>query len=146
MPPLRERRADIPLVVAYLLKKHAPGRKVRLTKAAMDRIVAFAWPGNVRQLENEVRRALVLSSQASEGEELVVDVADLSPDLLRTDGPREVGLDLRSRVDGLEAELLREALTKTHGNQTKAAEILGLSRFGLQKMMRRLKVASGKPS
>jgi len=146
MPPLRERRGDIPLVVAYLLKKHAEGRKVRLTKAAMDRIVAFGWPGNVRQLENEVRRALVLSSQVSQGEEVVIDVADLSPELLRSESPREIGLDMRSRVDALEADLLREALTKTHGNQTKAAEILGLSRFGLQKMMRRLKVATGKPS
>jgi transcriptional regulator with GAF, ATPase, and Fis domain len=146
MPPLRERRGDIPLIVSYLLKKHGEGRKVRLTKGAMDRIVSFGWPGNVRQLENEVRRALVLCSQVSEGEEVVVDVADLSPELLRAESPREIGLDMRSRVDALETDLLREALTKTHGNQTKAAEILGLSRFGLQKMMRRLKVATGKPS
>ncbi len=53
---------------------------------------------------------------------------------------------MRSRVDALEADLLREALTKTQGNQTKAAKLLGLSRFGLQKMMRRLKVATSKPS
>jgi len=145
MPPLRERRGDIPLIVSHLMKKHTAGKKARFTKAAMDRIVSFGWPGNVRQLENEVRRALVLCS-AHEGEEALIDVGDLSPDLLRTDSVRELGLDLRSRVDALEADLLREALTKTHGNQTKAAEILGLSRFGLQKMMRRLKVATGKPS
>lgn len=51
---------------------------------------------------------------------------------------RDAGLDLKSRVDSLERELLREALQKTRGNQTKAAELLGLSRFGLQKMMKRL--------
>ena len=146
IPALRERRSDIPLVVAHLLKKHAAGQKVRVTKAAMDRLVGFPWPGNVRQLENEVRRALVLSTSVGEGEEIVLDVQDLSEELLKVDSAREVGLDLRSRVDALEADLLREALVKTHGNQTKAAEILGLSRFGLQKMMRRLKVASGKPS
>ncbi len=146
MPPLRERRDDIPLIVSHLMKKHTAGRKVRFTKAAMERLVSFAWPGNVRQLENEVRRALVLCSTTSDGEDAVIDVSDLSPELLRTDAVREVGQGMRSRVDALEANLLREALTKTHGNQTKAAEILGLSRFGLQKMMRRLKVTSGKPS
>ena len=72
----------------------------------------------------------------------VIDVHDLSEELLRVDTAREVGLDLRARVDALEADLLREALVKTHGNQTKAAEMLGLSRFGLQKMMRRLGVPS----
>jgi len=147
MPPLRERRGDIPLVVAHLVKKHAGGKKIRVTKAAMDRLVGFAWPGNVRQLENEIRRALVLCTTNAENNEAVVDAEDLSPELLRGEGPREIiGLDLRSRVDALEADLLREALDKTHGNQTKAAELLGLSRFGLQKMMRRLKVAGTKPS
>ncbi len=146
MPPLRERRGDIPLVVDHLMKKHAQGKKVRFTKAAMDRIVSFGWPGNVRQLENEIRRAIVLTTSSSENGDALIDVSDLSPELVRIDGPREIGLDLRSRVDALEADLLREALVKTHGNQTKAAEILGLSRFGLQKMMRRLKVVSGKPS
>jgi len=146
MPPLRERRGDIPLVVAYLLKKHAPNQKVRLTKSAMDRLVMFSWPGNVRQLENEVRRALVMCATTEGGDDAVIDAPDLSPEILRGELPREIGLDLRSRVDALEADLLREALTKTQGNQTKAAELLGLSRFGLQKMMRRLKVASSKPS
>jgi len=146
MPPLRERRGDIPLVVAYLLKKHAPNQKVRLTKSAMDRLVMFSWPGNVRQLENEIRRALVMCATTEGGDDAVIDAPDLSPEILRGELPREIGLDLRSRVDALEADLLREALTKTQGNQTKAAELLGLSRFGLQKMMRRLKVASSKPS
>ena len=145
MPALRERRGDIPLIVAHLLKKHAPNDKVRLTKAAMDRLATFSWPGNVRQLENEIRRALVMCA-TTEGDAAVIDAADLSPDILRGELPREIGLDMRSRVDALEADLLREALTKTQGNQTKAAELLGLSRFGLQKMMRRLKVATSKPS
>ncbi|HSQ63402.1 MAG TPA: sigma 54-interacting transcriptional regulator [Polyangiaceae bacterium] len=144
VPPLRERRADIPLIIAHLVEKHAQGRNVRVTKAAMDRLSAFAWPGNVRQLENEVRRAIVLSTTTDGG--AVIDAADLSPELLRDPGEaRDLGMDLRARVDALEGQLLREALAKTHGNQTKAAEMLGLSRFGLQKMMKRLKVA-GRPS
>ncbi len=141
IPPLRERSADIPLIVQRLTEKHAPKRRVRFTRAALDRLVAFPWPGNVRQLENEVRRAIVLGDATGD---VTIDVADLSPEVVRGAGEaaREVGLHLRTRVDGLEKELLSEALAKTEGNQTKAAEMLGLSRFGLQKMMKRLKLAS----
>lgn len=133
VPPLRERPEDIPLLVAHFVRKHAAGQPVKVTGAAMAKLVAFAWPGNVRQLENEVRRSLVLSDGT-------IDLGQLSPDVARG-GPsasRAHGLDLRSRVDALESELLLEALGKTHGNQTRAAQLLGLSRFGLQKMIRRL--------
>jgi transcriptional regulator with GAF, ATPase, and Fis domain len=133
VPPLRERRDDVPLLVTHLLAKH--GRPAKISRAAMDRLLAFPWPGNVRQLENEIRRAMVLADDR-------IDVEHLSADVVRG-GPaaaRGAGLDLRSRVDALEGELLREALAKTKGNQTKAAALLGLSRFGLQKMMRRLGV------
>ncbi len=135
VPPLRERPGDIALVVQHFLAKHAGGRKLRLSRAAMDRLCAFPWPGNVRQLENEIRRALVLMSS-----ETLLEAADLSPEVQRG-GPvaaRESGFDLKSRVDTLERELLISALENTRGNQTKAAELLGLSRFGLQKMLKRL--------
>ncbi|WP_394832191.1 sigma 54-interacting transcriptional regulator [Pendulispora rubella] len=137
VPPLRERPDDIQLLVDHFLAKHAT-RKIRITKAAMDRLVAYPWPGNVRQLENEIRRAVVLADDR-------IDVAELSQEIARG-GPgaaRGAGVGLRSRVDALEAELVRDALDRTHGNQTKAAEMLGLSRFGLQKMMRRLNVRIG---
>jgi len=137
VPPLRDRPEDIPLLVQHLVKKHAPDRAVKVTRAAMVKLVGFPWPGNVRQLENELRRALVLSDGA-------IDVAELSPDVVRG-GPgaaRGAGLDMRTRVDALESELVVEALQKTRGNQTRAAQLLGLSRFGLQKMMKRLKIKS----
>jgi serine/threonine-protein kinase PknK len=134
VPPLRERSEDIPLLVAHFVHKHAPKRSVKVSRAAMAKLTAFAWPGNVRQLENEVRRALVLS-------EGTIDVVELSDDVARGGPPsRTTGLDLRARVDALEAELVLVALTRTRGNQTKAANLLGLSRFGLQKMMKRLGV------
>jgi serine/threonine-protein kinase PknK len=136
VPALRERADDIPLLVDHFVKKHAPaGRHVKVTRGAMDKLIAFPWPGNVRQLENEVRRAIVLG-------EGTIDVGELSAEVARG-GPaasRGAGLDLRSRVDGLEGELVREALAKTRGNQTRAAQVLGLSRFGLQKMIKRLKI------
>jgi transcriptional regulator with GAF, ATPase, and Fis domain/tetratricopeptide (TPR) repeat protein len=137
VPPLRDRPEDIPLLVQHFVKKHAPDRAVKVTRGAMAKLTTFPWPGNVRQLENELRRALVLSDGA-------IDVAELSPDVVRG-GPsaaRGAGLDMRTRVDALESELVVEALQKTRGNQTRAAQLLGLSRFGLQKMMKRLKIKS----
>jgi DNA-binding NtrC family response regulator len=103
----------------------------------MAKLASFPWPGNVRQLENEVRRALVMSDG-------VIDVAELSADVVRgaPGAARGTGLDLRTRVDALETELVNEALQKTRGNQTRAAQMLGLSRFGLQKMMKRLGIKS----
>jgi DNA-binding NtrC family response regulator len=138
VPALRERPEDIPLLFEHFGKKHGAGRVVKVTRAAMAKLLAFPWPGNVRQLENEVRRALVLADGP-------IDLPELSADVVRG-GPspsRESGLHLRSRVDALESALLNEALTKTRGNQTRAAQLLGLSRFGLQKMMKRLGVKVG---
>jgi transcriptional regulator with GAF, ATPase, and Fis domain len=133
IPPLRERREDIPLLANRFVTQHGAGRKVKLTRAALDRLAAFPWPGNVRQLENELRRALVLADDR-------IDVSELSDEVGRG-GPgatRDAGVGLKARVDALETELVKDALLKTKGNQTRAAELLGLSRFGLQKMMRRL--------
>lgn len=133
VPPLRERREDIALLVGRFVEKYSAGRKVKVTRAAMDRLTHFPWPGNVRQLENEIRRALVLADDR-------IDVGELSEEVSRG-GPsaaRDAGLGLKARVDALEAQLVRDALQKTSGNQTRAAEVLGVSRFGLQKMIRRL--------
>ena len=135
VPALRERPSDIPLLVTHLVEKHAEGRKVKVTRAAMDRLTTFPWPGNVRQLENEIRRAFVLADDR-------IDLAELSDEVARG-GPnasRNAGLGLKARVDALEVQLVRDALERTKGNQTRAAEILGISRFGLQKMIRRLGV------
>jgi serine/threonine-protein kinase PknK len=135
VPALRERPEDIPLLFNHFASKHAGGRAVKVTRAAMAKLIAFPWPGNVRQLENEVRRALVLADGA-------IDMTELSADVVRG-GPsaaRGSSFHLRSRVDALESSLVQEALAKTRGNQTRAAQMLGLSRFGLQKMMKRLGV------
>jgi transcriptional regulator with GAF, ATPase, and Fis domain len=141
VPALRERALDIPLLVTHFVEKHAEGRKVKVTRAAMERLVAFPWPGNVRQLENEIRRAFVLADDR-------IDVAELSDEVARG-GPsaaRNAGVGLKARVDALEAQLVKDALERTKGNQTRAAETLGISRFGLQKMMRRLGIRGGPPS
>ncbi|RYZ01957.1 MAG: GAF domain-containing protein [Myxococcales bacterium] len=140
VPPLRERFGDVALLVQHFAKVHAGGRKTTFERAALDALAAFPWPGNVRQLENEVRRALVLADD-------VVRLEHLSPDVIlaaRPSRPAEE-FDLRGRVDALEADLVRAALRRTDGNQTRAAELLGLSRFGLQKMMKRLEIRQERP-
>jgi transcriptional regulator with GAF, ATPase, and Fis domain len=135
VPPLRERFGDVSLLIQHFLRAHAAGRKITVDRAALDALVAFPWPGNVRQLENEVRRALVLADDSIQLEHLSREIAQAARPSRAADE-----LDLRGRVDALEAELVRAALRRTDGNQTRAAELLGLSRFGLQKMMKRLEI------
>jgi DNA-binding NtrC family response regulator len=118
------------------VKVHSGERNVRVSRAALDALAAYAWPGNVRQLENEVRRALVLCDDTIQLEHLGNDVRARSAG----EAARPDGLNLRRRVDALEVELVRIALRRTEGNQTRAAELLGVSRFCLQKMMKRLEI------
>jgi transcriptional regulator with GAF, ATPase, and Fis domain len=135
-PPLRERADDIPLLVQHFIDKHGQGRRIKVSADALLRLRRYPWPGNVRQLENEVRRALVLSDGLIEAEHLSADV-QRPPD---NASGEPVGLRVRPRVDALETELVQTALIETRGNQTRAAEVLGLSRFGLQKMIKRLRI------
>jgi len=141
LPPLRERRDDIPAIVEHLLSKAAgAGTPKGVAPAALARLAAYRWPGNVRELENELMRALAFCGDS-------IAVADLSPHVA---GDAEAALTtledpdsltLRPRVERLERALLKEALSRSAGNQTRAAEALGLSRFGLQKKLRRYRMA-----
>ncbi len=133
VPPLRERREDIPVLVAHFVKRYGGGRERPLSPAALSRLCNFSWPGNVRQLENEIRRLLVLG-----GQELTA--ADLSPEVLSDSSDLPQARTLREKVDALERRLVVEALEQARGNQTRAAEALGLSRFGLSKMTQRLAI------
>jgi DNA-binding NtrC family response regulator len=107
---------------------------------ALARLCNYRWPGNVRELENEIQRAAAFAGPR-------ITVADLSPHVAAGEGaqPDQDGPDsltLRPRIERLERTLIREALTQHGGNQTKAADALGLSRFGLQKKLRRYGIAS----
>ena len=137
VPPLRERPGDVEILARHLVERHGGKKGVRLTRAAIDALSAYSWPGNVRQLENEIRRAVVLGGEAILVEHLSAEVRKGA----ETELSRADGLNVRRRVDALEAELVKSALERTRGNQTRAAELLGLSRFGLQKMIRRLDIA-----
>ena len=127
LPPLRERRDDIPFLADHFLSKHSPDRTMRIDADAMELLVAYDWPGNVRELENAIERAVVLSEEAT-----------IAPDVLPTEVIRpkaetygELGLTLPDRgfsLDELERELIVAALEKHGGNQTRAAAYLGITR------------------
>jgi serine/threonine-protein kinase PknK len=136
IPPLRERHGDIPELVRHFLKRYAPAKHVVLDSHALELLCRYPWPGNVRQLENEIRRAIVLAEDSILADHLSDDVRRIALEAR----PRPDGLNLRAHLDALERELLTKALGQTHSNQTRAAELLGVSRFGLQKMMRRLEI------
>jgi transcriptional regulator with PAS, ATPase and Fis domain len=138
LPPLRERREDVPLLVAHFLKKQAAdGREKRIARAALIRLVAYRWPGNVRELENEVMRAAALGGEVIGVDDLSPQVAAGEPDAA-LDSPDD--LTLKTRVERMERLLLREALGRAGGNQSQAARLLGLSRFGLTKKLKRYRM------
>jgi transcriptional regulator with GAF, ATPase, and Fis domain len=144
LPPLRDRSEDIPLLVQHFMQKAAAASAVAaksVDASALAKLCSYRWPGNVRELENEITRAAAFSGP-------VVTVADLSPQVRAGSDPTAVladerdGIRLRPRVERLERTLVREAMTKCGGNQTKAAKALGLSRFGLQKKLRRYRIVT----
>ena len=143
LPPLRDRSEDIPLLVQHFMHKAAAASDTAVKSvdaSAMTKLCCYRWPGNVRELENEITRAAAFSGP-------VVAVADLSPQVRAGSDPAAAladerdGIRLRPRVERLERTLIREAMTSCGANQTKAAKALGLSRFGLQKKLRRYHIA-----
>jgi DNA-binding NtrC family response regulator len=129
LPPLRERKEDIPELIEHLFQK-AKERygisEAQLAPSVMPYLVAYRWPGNVRELENVVERLLVLSPHKSIGEaELPEEIRGVQPNAssFRIDLPDE-GISL----EGVERELIMRALERFNGNQTHAAKYLDISR------------------
>ncbi len=142
LPPLRDRYEDIPILARHFVDKYAPlykGKKVTFTKAALDVFVAYSWPGNVRELENVVESIMALC-QTDE-----ISDQDLPMKLRR--GLEGSGIDSKVFLGSLnfqdaerafESEMIIKALKKTNYVQTKAAELLGISRRILKYKMDKL--------
>jgi DNA-binding NtrC family response regulator len=123
LPPLRERREDIPELVEHFVQKHAPSSQaVRPSEELLRRLMEYDWPGNVRELENVVRRILVLSRGPVAGVE-VLEESELADRKTATACFPTEGVTLRD----MERQLLERTLEVTGGNRTRAAEILGVS-------------------
>ena len=141
LPPLRERREDIPALAHHFLDEanRTMGRLLKgFTHAAMDRLVAYQWNGNVRELENEIERTVALSGDAD-----TISVEMLSEHirggpLPTAGGPQELpNVSLNVAVDDLKRRMIVAAIEEK-GSKTRAAEKLGIPRQSLQKMMQRL--------
>ncbi len=164
LPPLRDRREDIPLLVQQFLHQFETresalagdgaaktdrrdrdaglaATRLTVSQAAMRRLMAFDWPGNVRQLENAMERAVALR-----GTRTHIDVEDLPPEIVGTPEPMlpddphfpDEGLDLPKYLETLEHDLIRRSLERTGGNKHKAAALLGLKRTTLVEKLRRM--------
>jgi len=128
LPPLRERREDIPELVEHFVKKFndQTGRSVSISQKAMQILEEYAWHGNVRELEHTIERAVALEKgEEIQPERLPEHVTDYNPARIKAefDLP-ENGIDLVSHLDNLEKTYVLEALKQTGGNQTRAAELL----------------------
>jgi len=140
LAPLRERVEDIPLLVGRFIEKFRPDQPVTIAQEAMRRLMAFGWPGNVRQLENAIERALAMIGARTQ-----IDVGDLPADLQATTADRaqptlelpEQGLDLPALVARIEKDMIGRALSRTDQNKGAAARLLGLKRTTLVEKLKR---------
>jgi two-component system response regulator PilR (NtrC family) len=144
LPPLRERKDDIPLLVHHFLDKYGeesrkPG--LVLTPPALDRLLAYHWPGNVRELENVIERAVVLSSDRQIGPDLIPDHVSANPTFEVPDVviPSD-GIQFREVIVGHERRYIEAALEAAGGIQKKAAELLHIKPTTLNEMIKRYEI------
>jgi transcriptional regulator with GAF, ATPase, and Fis domain len=146
LPPLRERKEDIPLLVRHFVEKFSaastpPRGHVTVSQEAMRYLMAYAWPGNVRQLENAVERGIALSAGRSQ-----IMLTDLPPEIQPPGEPAvtssihfpEDGIDFDRFVAKIERELIDRSLERTGGNKGRAAQLLHMKRTTLVEKLKRL--------
>lgn len=135
LPPLRERKEDIPELANYFVRCFASQSKknfTELSEHAMEKLLAYDWPGNVRELANVIERAIVL------GEPPTIETDDLPMEILSVSRPRAANtpLNYQETVDEYRREVIMKALQQAKGNRTAAAKSLGLERAYFQRLLR----------
>ena len=141
LPPLRDRRDDIPVLVQHFLQKFVPTMQMQVSQDAMRALMAYPWPGNVRQLENAVERAVALGAGRQQ-----IEMADLPAEVQVTPPPTaapfvdfpDEGLDLPAYLAAIERDLIVRSLDRTGGNRNRAAELLRIKRTTLVEKLKRL--------
>ncbi|MCA8948883.1 MAG: sigma-54-dependent Fis family transcriptional regulator, partial [Planctomycetes bacterium] len=154
LPPLRDRREDVAQLVKRFLVdlQHETKTRVRISPDAMERLVNYSWPGNVRELQNEIRRASVLCDGVILESHLSQHVREgkTGPGLgLHDDGllPSERGTTLPDMVRELEIREIQKSFERAQANKSRAAELLGLSRFALQRKIDKYELdQNGRPT
>jgi DNA-binding NtrC family response regulator len=149
LPPLRERREDIPLLARHFVEKSCKSNNLplrTLSQEALRVLMAHPWPGNIRQLENAIEHAVAMT-----GADRDIGAAALPADiiggsaslLLPTVAIPDEGINFTAVVSQLERELIARCLEKTGGNKRQAARLLQLSRTTLIDKLHRLNIATG---
>ena len=145
VPPLRDRREDIPVLVRHFVERfcadQVPSRAVpAVAQDAMRALMSYGWPGNVRQLENVVERAIALSPGRTE-----IELHDLLPEIQQAEAPRDAGawfpdggVDLEAHISAIELSLIKQSLERTGGNKRQAADLLKIKRTTLVEKLKRL--------
>ncbi len=141
LPPLRQRMEDIPLLAIYFIRKYAPKRKdivIRnITDEAMQILLNYAYPGNVRELENVIEHAISFATYSQ------ILPSDLPASLLQTSIKRRTATPkMKEALSSYERELIWAALQEARGNISRAATILGIYRQQLQRKIKQLKIAT----
>lgn len=144
IPPLRDRPADIPPLIHHYLQRYAGGRQLPISDEAMQALVAYSWPGNIRELRNVIQRVSLFANGR-------IDVANLPPEI-KQDDPfnaivkacrrcfSEEQMTFDQVVACLEVNLLRQALQHASGNRTQAAKALGLNLSTLRDKLKRYNI------
>jgi two-component system response regulator HydG len=138
IPPLRERRDDIPLLVAHFVRNSAivPKRNVTIAPDAMDVLVRYPWPGNARELANVVERALILcESDRLVSENLPIGIRRSSPETTHVNGGQ------RPTLEEAERRYILQVLDECGGHRQKAATILGISERNLYRKLKQFGVS-----
>lgn len=143
LPPLRERKEDIPLLTNYFIEKYCNemGRsKVHLSSGALEALISYPWPGNVRELESEIRNTIMLLDP----ERKIIDIDDLPPNIA---SQRVIKLhvgenyDLTTAKEIFEKNYIEEILKRNNWNRKKTAEALNITRQGLFKLMKKYRIS-----
>jgi two-component system NtrC family response regulator len=128
VPPLRDRKDDIPILTKYFLEKHArKGSRKAVSRQAMNLLVTYHWPGNVRELANVIERAILISADRSEIIPDDLPQAIVLPSFAAEERKRSLSQDTL-RLDSMEKEHIEKVLEFAGGNKSKAARLLGISR------------------
>lgn len=126
IPPLRERKDDIPLLIEHFVKKHSPGAEGKIfTNSAVEQMLAYDWPGNVRELSNTIAYLLVMTETAE------IDVADLPPKFRQLRPTTNTASDFYDRIACFERKILADEYNRMEGNVSKMALALNMDRSHL---------------
>ena len=142
LPPLRERRSDIPMLANWFLERLAPGRGIQISGATMKALLAYDWPGNVRELENCLERAVALT------DERLLELDDLPASIARFDAEETTDANVSPQpssvstndLEDLERVTIARVFTQVHGDKVRAGKMLGISRATLYRKLKRYNI------